>query len=154
MSFQLQKTLAIEFYRATDIHKFVKLCMHTKRIWKSINAKRRISSSADSRKPTRTEAEDTSVIKSIVITVSSFIISRDTSTVSINLALFCRFEISTRSSHSNSITKKLLAEDRCFQCDKIDHMKKDCSNQRIRINVVTMNEEMTIIEMKDETKNE
>ena len=149
MSFQLQKTLAIEFYRATDIHEFVKLCMHTKRIWKSIDAKKRISSSTDSRKSTRTEAEDTSIVKFIVITVSSSIISRDTSTASTITSFRC-FEISTRSSHSNPVTKKLLAESRCFRCDEINHMKKDCSNQKIRINVVTTNEEMMISEAKKE----
>ena len=149
MSFQLQKILAIEFYRVIDIHEFIKLCMHTKRIWKSINAKERISSSIDSRKSTRTEAEDTSIVKFIVITVSSSIISRGTSTVS-TITSFRRFEISTRFSHSNSVTKKLLIEDRCFRCDKIDHMKRDCSNQKIKINVVTTNEEMMISETKKE----
>ena len=144
MSFRLQKILTIEFYRATNIHEFVKLCMHTKRIWKSINVKRRILDSIDSRKSTKDAIEDTSTIKSIVISTFSSIINRDMFAVSIILALF------RQSSHSNFVTKKLLIESRCFRCDKIDHIKKDCSNQKIKINAVKMNEEMMIFETKKE----
>ena len=140
MSFQLQKALATESYRATDIHEFAKLCMHTERTWKSIDVKGRISGSADSRKPAGTGAGGTSVVKSTVITVSP-------STI---LAPFRRFETPTRSPHPNPATEKLLAEGRCFRCGEIGHMKGDCPNQETRINAVTTNEEVVIPEAEKE----
>ena len=108
----------------------------------------------DSKKSTRTKIEDTLIIKFIVIIISSVIISRDMFAISTILVLFGHFEIFTRFCHSNLVTKKLLIENHCFQYNKIDYNQKDCSNQKIKINVVMTNKKMTIIEINDETKNE
>ena len=148
------KKLTIEFYRTIDIYKFVKLYMYMKHIWKSINAKKCILNFVDSKKSTRTKIEDTSMIKFIVIIISSFIISRDMFAISIIFVLFCRFEIFTRFSHSNFVTKKLLIKNYCFQCNKIDYNQKNYLNQKIKINVVITNEEITIIKINNKTKNE
>jgi hypothetical protein len=41
MSYELQKTLTIESYKATDLHEFVKMCRYTNQILRNVNNKSR-----------------------------------------------------------------------------------------------------------------
>ncbi len=41
MFYELQKTLTIKSYKATDFHKFVKMCLYTNQILKNVNNKSR-----------------------------------------------------------------------------------------------------------------
>jgi hypothetical protein len=41
MFYELQKTLMIELYKATDLHKFVKICRYRNQILKNVNNKSR-----------------------------------------------------------------------------------------------------------------
>jgi hypothetical protein len=41
MSYELQKALTIESYKATDLHEFVKMCRYTNQILKNVNNKSR-----------------------------------------------------------------------------------------------------------------
>jgi hypothetical protein len=41
MFYELQKTLAIESYKATDLHEFAKMCRYTNQILRDVNNKSR-----------------------------------------------------------------------------------------------------------------
>jgi hypothetical protein len=41
MSYELQKVLVIESYKATDLHEFVKMCRYTNQILRNVNNKSR-----------------------------------------------------------------------------------------------------------------
>jgi hypothetical protein len=41
MSYELQKVLVIESYKATDLYKFVKMCRYTNQIFRDVNNKSR-----------------------------------------------------------------------------------------------------------------
>jgi hypothetical protein len=41
MFYELQKTLTIEFYKAIDLHEFVKMCRYTNQTLRNVNNKSR-----------------------------------------------------------------------------------------------------------------
>jgi hypothetical protein len=50
MFYELQKTLTIDLYKATDLHEFVKMCRYTNQILRNVNNKSRRERFSDNAK--------------------------------------------------------------------------------------------------------
>jgi hypothetical protein len=118
MSYELQKTLAIESYKATDLHEFVKMCRYTNQTLRNVNNKSR-----------REEFFDDVEREKIIVIVNSNQ-NNDRST------LRSRFEISEFESESNfrvitqSSSENQMHIINCYNCDKSKHFSHNCRQSR------------------------
>ncbi len=113
MFYELQKTLTIKSYKATDLHEFVKMCRYTNQILKNVNNKSR-----------REEFFNDVEREEIIIIVNSNQINQN-----VDRSIFrFRFEISEFESESNfqAITQSSSSENQmnfinCYNYEKSKH---------------------------------
>ncbi len=137
MLYELQKVLAIESYKATDVHKFVKMCRYTNQILREMNNKSRreeFSSNA---------ARDEEV--TVIVNSNQSNQNNDRSTSR------SRFEISESS--SRAITQSSSFENQvntinCYNCEKFDHFFRNCRQSR-KMNSNSFVREMNVHEKND-----
>jgi hypothetical protein len=118
MSYELQKTLTIESYKATDLHEFVKMCRYTNQTLRDVNNKSR-----------REEFSDDAEREEIIVIVNS----NQNNDRSIS---DFRFEISELESESNfcaitqSSSENQMNIINCYNCDKSKHFSRNCRQSR------------------------
>ncbi len=141
MSYELQKVLATESYKATDLHEFAKMCRYTNQTLKDVNNKSRredftIDDNADD-----VEREEVTVIVN----------SNQNNDRSISRS---RFEISESELESNSraITQSSSENQvnslNCYNCEKSDHYSRNC-RQFKKMNSNNFVREMNVHERND-----
>jgi DNA-directed RNA polymerase specialized sigma54-like protein len=109
MSYELQKTLAIESYKTIDLHEFVKMCRYTNQILRDVNNKSR-----------REEFSDDAEREEVIVIVNSNQINQN---IDKSISRF-RFEISESESSSRAITQSSENQVNfinCYNCEKFDH---------------------------------
>jgi hypothetical protein len=118
MSYELQKTLAIESYKTTDLHEFVKMCRYTNQILRNVNNKSR-----------REEFSDDVEREEITVIVNSNQINQN-----IDKSIFrFRFEIFEFKSSFRVITQSSENQMNfinCYNCEKFDHFSRNCRQFR------------------------
>jgi hypothetical protein len=135
MSYELQKTLAIESYKATDLHEFVKMCRYTNQILRNVNNKSRREGFSDD-----AEREEVTVI------VNSNQINQNT-----DKSIFrSRFEILGSSSRATtqSSSENQVNFLNCYNCGKSDHYSRNCRQLR-KMNLNSFVREMNVHDKND-----
>jgi hypothetical protein len=138
MSYELQKVFAIESYKATDLHEFVKMCRYTNQTLRNVNNKFK-----NIRKDFANEAER----EEITVIVNS----NQNNDRSISRS---RFEISESESESSSrATTQSSFENQvniinCYNCEKSEHFFRNCRQLR-KMNLNNFVREMNVHEKND-----
>jgi hypothetical protein len=136
MSYELQKALAIESYKATDLHEFVKMCRYTNQTLRDVNNKFR-----NIREDFANEAER----EEITVTVNS----NQNNDRSISRP---RFEISGSESSSRATTQSSFENQvniiNCYNCEKPEHFFRNCRQFR-KMNSNSFVREMNVHEKND-----
>ncbi len=137
MSYELQKVLAIESYKTTDLHEFVKMCRYTNQTLRDVNNKFR-----NIREDFVNDAER----EEIIVIVNS----NQNNDRSISRS---RFEISEFESESNSRAITQSSEDQmnslnCYNCEKSEHFSRNC-RQLKKMNFNSFVCEMNVYERDD-----
>jgi hypothetical protein len=140
MSYELQKILAIESYKATDLHEFVKMCRYTNQTLKDVNNKFR-----NIREDFEDNADDVARDEEITVIVNS---NQDNQNNDRSTSR-SRFEISEQS--SRAITQS--SEDQmnslnCYNCEKLDHFFRNCRQSK-KMNSNNFVREMNVHEKND-----
>ncbi len=135
MSYELQKILAIESYKATDLHEFVKMCRYTNQILRDVNNKSR-----------REEFfNDAARDEEVTVIVNSNQNNQNTNR-SISRS---RFEISESSSRvTTQSSENQMNFINCYNCEKFDHFSRNC-RQFKKINSNNFVREMNVHEKND-----
>jgi hypothetical protein len=137
MSYELQKILAIESYKATDLHEFVKMCRYIDQTLKDVNNKsRREEFFSDAAR----ENEVTVIVNS---NQNNQNIDRSTSRF--------RFETSESESSSRAITQSSENQVNfinCYNCEKFDHYSRNC-RQFKKMNFNSFVREMNVHDKND-----
>jgi hypothetical protein len=142
MFYELQKTLTIESYKATDLHEFVKMCRYIDQTLRNVNNKF---------KNIRDDFASSSEREKVTVIVNSNqnndrLISRS------------RFEISELESESNSRSITQSSSDNqmnslnCYNCEKSEHFSRNC-RQFKKMNSNSFVREMNVHE-KDDVSNQ
>jgi hypothetical protein len=120
MSYELQKVLVIESYKATDLHEFVKMCRYTNQTFRDVNNKFR-----NIKEDFEDNTDDAARDEEIIVIVNS----NQNNDRSISRS---RFEISESEFESNSraITQSSSENQmnfiNCYNCEKSDHYSRNC----------------------------
>ncbi len=141
MSYELQKVLAIESYKATDLHEFVKMCRYTDQTLRNVNNKFR-----NIRENFANETERGGVI--VIVN------SNQNNDRSISRS---RFEISESESSFRAITQS--SEDQmnslnCYNCEKSEHFSRNCRQFRKQMNPNSFVREMNVHDKNDSSSQE
>jgi hypothetical protein len=142
MSYELQKTLTTKFYKAIDLHEFVKMCRYIDQTLRNVNNKsRREEFSSDA-------ARDDEVTVIVNSNQNNQIADWSTSR--------SRFEISESESNSRAITQS--SEDQmnslnCYNCEKSDHFSRNCRQFRKSMNLNSFVREINVQEKNNAEKN-
>jgi hypothetical protein len=140
MSYELQKTFAIESYKATDLHEFVKMCRYTNQILRNVNNKSR-----------REEFfSDAAGDEEVTVIVNSNQIQNNDRSI-----FRFRFEISE--SNSRAITQSSSENQmniiNCYNCDKSKHFSCNCRQSR-KMNSNSFVREMNVHDNNDSSSHE
>ncbi len=139
MSYELQKILAIESYKATDLHEFVKMCRYTNQTLKDVNNRFK-----NIREDFEDNVDDAARNEEITVIVNS----NQNNDRSISRS---RLEISESEFESNSraITQSSSENQmnfiNCYNCEKSDHYSRNC-RQFKKINSNSFVREMNVHE--------
>jgi hypothetical protein len=142
MSYELQKVLAIESYKATDLHEFVKMCRYTNQTLKNVN-----NGFRNIRENFEDNADDAARNEKIIVIVNS----NQNNDRSISRS---RFEISEFELESNSraITQSSSENQmnfiNCYNCEKSDYYSRNCRLFR-KMNFNSFVREMNVYEKND-----
>ncbi len=123
MSYELQKALATESYKATDLHEFAKMCRYTNQTLKDVNNKSRREDFTTDDNADDVEREEITVIVN----------SNQNNDRSISRS---RFEISESELESNfraitqSSSENQVNSFNCYNCEKSDHYSRNCRQFR------------------------
>jgi hypothetical protein len=145
MSYELQKILAIESYKVTDLHEFAKMCRYTDQTLKNVNNKfKNIRDFNSDDNIDDTEREE------VIVIVNSNQTNQNTDR-SISRS---RFEISESS--SRTITQS--SEDQmnslnCYNCEKSKHFSRNCRQFR-KMNLNNFVREMNVHDKNDSSSQE
>jgi hypothetical protein len=124
MSYELQKVLAIELYKATDLHEFVKMCRYTNQTLRNVNNKFK-----NIKKNFENNVDDAARNEKIIVIVNS----NQNNDRSISRS---RFEISESEFESNSraitqsSSKNQVNFINYYNCEKSDHYSRNCRQSR------------------------
>jgi hypothetical protein len=145
MSYELQKILAIESYKATDLHKFVKICRYIDQTSRDVDNKSRREDFNNDDNVDDAEREE------IIVIVNS----NQNNDRSISRS---RFEISEFESESNSRAITQSSEDQmnslnCYNYEKFDHFSRNCRQFRKSMNSNNFVREMNVQKKNDAEKN-
>jgi hypothetical protein len=146
MSYELQKILAIESYKATDLHEFVKMCRYTdQKLWDVDNKSRREEFFND--------AERDEEVIVIVNSNQNNQINQINQNVDRSISR-SRFEISE--SNSRAITQSSenqMNSFNCYNCEKFEHFFRNCRQFRKSMNLNNFVREMNVHEKNDSSMN-
>ncbi len=122
MSYELQKMLAIESYKAIDLHEFAKMCRYTDQTLRDVNNKFR-----------NTREDFNSDVEREEVTV---IVNSNQNNQNSNRSISrSRFEISESEFESNPRAITQLSKNQvnfiiCYNCEKSDHYSRNCRQLR------------------------
>ncbi len=142
MSYELQKALVIESYKATDLHEFVKMCRYTNQILRDVNNK------------SRREEFFSDVARDEEVTVIVNSNQTQNNDRSIFRSRFKTFE-SEFESNSRAITQSSSQVNffNCYNYEKSDHFSRNCRQSRKSMNSNSFVREMNVQEKNDVEKN-
>jgi hypothetical protein len=142
MSYELQKVLAIESYKATDLHEFVKMCRYTNQTLRDVNNKFR-----NIRESFEDNADDAARDEKIIVIVNS----NQNNDRSISRSQFETSE-SEFESNSRAITQSSSENQmnfiNCYNCEKSDHYSRNCRQSK-KMNSNSFVREMNVHEKND-----
>jgi hypothetical protein len=140
MSYELQKVLTIESYKATDLHEFVKMCRYTNQILRDVNNKsRREEFSSDA-------ARDEEVI--VIVNSNQNNQNNDRSTSR------SRFEISESSSCVITQSSSQVNSLNCYNCEKSEHFSRNCRQSKKQMNSNNFVREIDVHDKNDSSSQE
>jgi hypothetical protein len=137
MSYELQKAFAIESYKTTDLHEFVKMCRYIDQTLRDVNNKSRREEFF------RDTARDDEVTVVVNSNQNNQNVNRSTSRSRFEtLELESSFRATTQSSENqvNFIN--------CYNCEKLDHFFRNCRQLR-KMNSNSFVREMNVHERDD-----
>jgi hypothetical protein len=140
MSYELQKTLAIESYKAIDLHEFAKMCQYTDQTLRNVNNKF---------KNIREDFADDAEREEVTVIVNSNQTNQNTD------RSISRSRLRTSESESNfrAITQSSSSENQMnflnyYNCEKSDHYSRNCRQLR-KMNSNSFVREMNVHERND-----
>jgi hypothetical protein len=141
MSYELQKVLTIELYKATDFHEFVKMCRYTNQILRDVNNKSR-----------REEFFSDAARDEEMIVIVNSNQSHQNNDRSISRS---RFEISESSSRAaiQSSSENQMNIINCYNCEKLEHFFRNCRQLR-KMNSNSVVRKMNVHEKNDSLSQE
>jgi Na+/phosphate symporter len=147
MSSELQKTLTIESYKATDLHEFVKMCRYTNQILRDVNNKSRREDFIS-----HNNADDVEREKIIVIVNSNQNNNRSISRSRFEISE-TKFELNSRAITQSSSFENQVNFLNCYNCEKSDHFSSNCRQFKKSMNLNSFVREMNVQEKNDAEKN-
>jgi hypothetical protein len=149
MSYELQKTLAIESYKATDLHEFAKMCRYTNQTLRDVeNKSRNIRRDFNSDDNTDDAARDEEVIVIVNSNQNNQINQNADRSISRS-----RFEISESSSRViTQSSENQMNNLNCYNCEKSEHFSRNC-RQLKKMNLNSFVREMNVHD-KNNSSNE
>jgi hypothetical protein len=143
MSYELQKALAIESYKATDLHEFAKMCRYTDQTLRNVDNKfRNIRGGFEDNADGAARGEEVTVI----VNPNQGNQNNDRSTSR------SRFETSGPESNSRAITQPPSGNQvnfiNCYNCGKSGHYSRNCRQLR-KMNPNSFVREMNVYERDD-----
>ncbi len=138
MFYELQKVLAIESYKATDLHEFVKMCRYTNQTLKDVNNKFK-----NIREDFVNEAEREEII---VIVNSNQNNDRSISRSRFEISEF-EFESSSRAITQSSFENQMNIIN-CYNCEKSEHFFRNCRSLK-KMNLNSFVREMNVHKKND-----
>jgi hypothetical protein len=125
MSYELQKTLTIESYKAIDLHEFAKMCRYTNQILRDVNNKsRREEFVSDA-------ARDEEVI---VIVNSNQDNQNNNRSISRSRLKISEFEVESNSRAITQLSENQMNIISCYNCDKSKHFFRNCCQSKKQMN--------------------
>jgi hypothetical protein len=122
MSYELQKTLVIESYKATDLHEFVKMCRYTNQTLRNVNNKFK-----NIKEDFENNADDVTRNEEIIVIVNS---NQDNQNNDRSTSR-SRFEISEQSFRAIiQSSEDQMNSLNCYNCEKFDHFFRNCRQFR------------------------
>jgi hypothetical protein len=141
MFYELQKVLAIESYKTTDLHEFVKMCRYTNQNLRDVNNKSR-----------REEFfNDAARDKEVIVIVNSNQ-SHQNNDRSISRSQFEISESSSRAAIQSSFENQMNIIN-CYNCEKFEHFFRNCRQFR-KMNSNSFVREMNVHEKNDSLSQE
>ncbi len=147
MFYRLQNVMFIEFNTIDDVYELIKQTQLKEDHYKRIDdVKSRRRSNADTTAESEIEIETKAISRTISINTIS--ISINEKAVIFTIWNFNQFRtsisrITFRTLNFDSIKEKLMKTEKCFNCDELDHLSRDCFKSR----------KLRIAEMKVENEN-
>jgi hypothetical protein len=138
MSYELQKVLAIESYKAIDLHEFAKMCRYTNQTLRDVNNKFR-----NIREDFANEAEREEIT---VIVNSNQNNDRSISRSRFEISEF-ESELSSRATTQSSFENQVNIIN-CYNCEKLEHFFRNC-RQLKKMNLNNFVREMNVHEKDD-----
>jgi hypothetical protein len=144
MSYELQKILVIESYKATDLHEFVKMCRYTNQTLKNVNNKFR-----NIREDFEDNVDDAARNEEVIVIVNSNQNNQNNDRSTSR----SRFEISESEFESNSRAITQSSKDQmnslnCYNCEKSKHFFRNC-RQLKKMNLNSFVREINVHDKND-----
>jgi hypothetical protein len=139
MSYELQKALAIESYKAIDLHEFVKMCRYTNQILRDVDNKSRLE-----------EFSDDAEREEVIVIVNSIQINQNVDrSISRSRFEILEFESESNSRATTQSSKSQMNSFNCYNCEKFEHFFRNCRQSRKSMNLNNFVREMNIHEKND-----
>ncbi len=140
MSYELQKIFAIESYKATDLHEFVKMCRYTNQTLKDVNNKFR-----NIKEDFEDNVDDVTRDEEVIVIVNS---NQDNQNNDRSTSR-SRFETSEQSSRATTQSSEdQMNSLNCYNCEKFDHFFRNCRQSR-KMNSNSFVRKMNVHEKND-----
>jgi hypothetical protein len=145
MSYELQKTFAIESYKVIDLHEFAKMCRYTDQTLRDVNNKfKNIRDFNSDNNADDAEREEITVI------VNSNQTNQNTDR-SISRSRFETSESSSRATTQSS--EDQMNSLNCYNCEKSEHFSRNCRQLR-KMNLNNFVREMNVHDKNDSSSQE
>ncbi len=143
MFYKLQNVMSFEFNIIDDIYELTRQTQLKENHYKRIDdakSRRRLNAATTIEIETKAAINRTVSIFIISISINEKVeqISAETTIWNFNQFRISTFRVAFRTFNFDSIKKKLMKADKCFNCDESNHLNRDCSKFR-KFRVAEMN---------------
>ncbi len=140
MFYELQKILAIESYKAIDLHEFAKLCRYTNQTLRNVNNKFR---------NIKEDFEDNDIEREkIIVIVNSNQINQKNDRAN-SRSRFEIFESESSSQTTTQSSENQINAINCYNCEKSKHFSRQCRSFRTQMNLNNLVRKMNVHERND-----
>ncbi len=145
MSFDLQRILASEVYKAIDLHEFARLCQFIGQILRDVESKSTRDRDFEYEEYVTAERDTTIIIQTV---------HRESIFAAQSIDRFISTSLTNQSWRAQSQASDQINEFRCYNCNELEHMSRNClqsSKSRLVVSATNVRE-MNIKKTRDESR--